>query len=37
MTRILAFTLIAALGGLSLAAAATWNDAEIQSAIEISF
>ncbi len=36
MTRILAFTLIAALGGLSLAAAATLNDAEIQSAIEIS-
>lgn len=36
MKKILALTLVAVLGGISLAAAATLNDAEIQSAIETS-
>ncbi len=35
--KILVLTLVAALGGFSLAAAATLNDAEIQSAIESKF
>ena len=35
--KILTLTLVAVLGGLSLAAAATLNDAEIQSAIETKF
>jgi hypothetical protein len=35
--KILVLTLVAVLAGLSLAAAATLNDAEIQSAIETKF